>query len=125
MSEEQTSFLVLFHAFETVFTPSIIFVNFRAFEFPTERLQSHTCMISRLCNVPMNCSLFKRRINGCFSFPQSSLWLFSLISFLSFFGFCFAFRFRFFYYSLYLVQLSLLRLYYNKIYDKLAKRDFK
>ena len=37
MSEEQTSFLVLFHAFETVFTPSIIFVNFRAFELPTER----------------------------------------------------------------------------------------
>lgn len=37
MSEEQTSFLVLFHAFETVFTPSIIFVNFRAFEFPPER----------------------------------------------------------------------------------------
>ena len=37
MSEEQTLFLVLFHAFETVFTPSIIFVNFCAFEFPPER----------------------------------------------------------------------------------------
>ena len=97
MSEEQTLFLVLFHAFETVFTPSIIFVNFRAFEFPTERRLAIAYVYDQsLCNVPMNCDLFKRRINGCFSFPQSSLWLFSLISFLSFFGFCFAFSFSLF-----------------------------
>lgn len=128
MSEEQTSFLVLFHAFETVFTPSIIFVNFRAFEFPPERCLAIAYVYDQSFMQRAHELRFVQEADQrlFFSFPQSSLWLFSLMSFLSFFGFYFAFLFWFFFYnySLYLVQLSLLRLHYNKIYDKLTKRDF-
>lgn len=107
---------------------TIIFVNFRAFEFPTERCLAIAYVYNQSFMQHAHELRFVQEVDQrlFFSCPQSSLWLFSLMSFLSIFGFCFAFSFSFFfYYSLYLVQLSLLRLYYNKIYNKLTKRDVK
>lgn len=106
---------------------TIIFVNFRAFEFPTERCLAIAYVYDQSFMQHSHELRFVQEADQRLFFLSSKLTLtffFDVVFVYLWFLFC-LFVFVFFNYSLYLVQLSLLRLYYNKIYDKLTKRDFK